>query len=497
MPPGRCRVADAAWTVRRGRCGAGVGPMRPSRRHHARAYIGAPRATGATTFGRHTGAEEGGNDGRSRGVVVRPARPARRDPYPTYERLRDEDPVHYVEQRGCWVLSRFADVAAATCDTETFSSALGLTFEEDEIAKLGLMPTLVMMDRPRHTLYRRLVNAMFTPRAVAEREGAVRGFARACIERIAEMGEADFVTEVASPVPSFVVAAYLGVPEQDRSAFGAWSSAIVQAAATGHVLSAGQALAELYGYFTELAAWKRDHPASDMISVLLDAEVDGRPVSVEEILGFCFVMIAGGNDTASGLLGGTAALLSEHRGQRLLLADDRGLLSGGVEELLRLLSPVQGLSRTTTTVVTVGPPEGRVPHPRRGQGAPAVRLGEPRPTPIRPRCRHARRHACGHPHDGVRLRSAPLPGGGRCPPRGPGGDRGALAGHARLRRRRVSGTLRPGAVHPPFRRASHPGHVLITPGSPGTLTSCPASIGTHAWAARHTGRGRWCGRRRG
>ena len=286
-----------------------------------------------------------------------------RDPYPTYERLRDEDPVHYVEQRGCWVLARFADVAAATCDTETFSSALGLTFEEDEIAKLGLMPTLVMMDRPRHTLYRRLVNAMFTPRAVAEREGAVRGFARACIERVAEMGEADFVAEVASPVPSFVVAAYLGVPEQDRSAFGAWSSAIVQAAATGHVLSAGQALAELYGYFTELAAWKRDHPATDMISVLLDAEVDGRPVSMEEILGFCFVMIAGGNDTASGLLGGTAALLSEHRDQRRLLADDPGLLSGAVEELLRLLSPVQGLSRTTTTAVSVGPPDGRVPIP--------------------------------------------------------------------------------------------------------------------------------------
>ncbi len=286
-----------------------------------------------------------------------------RDPYPTYERLRQEDPVHYVEERGFWVLSRFADVMAATCDTETFSSAHGLTFEEDEISKLGLMPTLVMMDRPRHTLYRRLVNSMFTPRAVAEREDAVRVFTRSRLEHIVEMGQADFVAEVASSLPSFVVADYLGVPEADRSAFGNWSSAIVQANASGNVLSAGQAVGELYEYFTGLAGLRKDRPAHDMISVLLDSEVDGRPVNIEEILGFCFVMIAGGNDTASGLIGGTAALLSEHPDQRRLLATDAKRVPGAVEELLRYLSPVQGLSRTSMTQVTVGPPERRVTIP--------------------------------------------------------------------------------------------------------------------------------------
>ncbi len=278
-----------------------------------------------------------------------------RDPYPTYERLREEDPVHFVEERGFWVLSRFADVMAATCDTETFSSAQGLTFEEDEITKLGLMPTLVMMDRPRHTLYRRLVNAMFTPRAVAERERAVRGFTRSRLEHVAEMGEADFVAEIASPLPSFVVADYLGVPESDRSTFGTWSSAIVQANASGNVLSAGEAVGELYGYFTKLAATRRGDPGTDMISVLLESEVDGRPVTIEEILGFCFVMIAGGNDTAAGLIGGTAALLSEHRDQRRMLISDPARVPDAVEELLRFLSPVQGLSRTTTTEVTIGP----------------------------------------------------------------------------------------------------------------------------------------------
>ena len=271
-----------------------------------------------------------------------------RDPYPLYRRLRDEDPVHYVEDRGFWALSRFEDVFAAVTDGATFSSASGLTFEEDEIAALGLAPTLVMMDRPRHTDYRRLVNRMFVPREVAALEPAVRAFARERITRIAEAGRADFVAELAGPLPSLVVATYLGVPESDRGAFGRWSSAIVQANASGSILGARQALVELYGYFTELLARRRAEPGDDMVSVLAAAELDGRPLSTEEVLGFCFVMIAGGNDTASGLLSGMAAALTDRPSERRRLLEDPGLVPGAVEELLRLVTPVQGLSRTTT-----------------------------------------------------------------------------------------------------------------------------------------------------
>lgn len=270
------------------------------------------------------------------------------DPYPLYCRLRDEDPVHFVDGRGFWVLSRFADVFEAVTDTTTFSSAQGLTFEEDEIAKLGLAPTLVMMDRPDHTAYRRLVNRLFTPRRVADLEPAVRSFARRAVERLAEGGGGDVVAELAGPLPGLVVAAYLGVPEADRGGFGAWSSAIVSANASGQLFSARHALAELYGYFTELLAERRRRPAADMLSVLATAELDGRRLETDEVLGFCFVMIAGGNDTASGLISGTAAALSEHGDQRRRLLDEPGLVPGAVDELLRWLTPVQGLSRTTT-----------------------------------------------------------------------------------------------------------------------------------------------------
>lgn len=277
-----------------------------------------------------------------------------RDPYPVYQRLRDEDPVHFVADRRFWVLSRFGDVFAAATDPVTFSSAQGLTFEQDEIAKLGLAPTLVMMDRPRHTDFRRLVNRLFTPRRVADLEPRVRKFARQRIRNLADAGGGDFVAEVAGPVPSLVVASYLGVPDSDRADFGRWSSAVVQANATGKVLEARQALTELYGYFSERIRRLRRDPGDDMVSVLADADIDGRALSEEEILGFCFVMIVGGNDTASGLLSGTATALTEHMAERRRILDDPALAAPAVEELLRWTSPVQGLSRTTTRSVDIG-----------------------------------------------------------------------------------------------------------------------------------------------
>ncbi len=277
----------------------------------------------------------------------------RRDPYPVYRRLRDEDPVH-LARRGFWVLSRFEDVFEAALDGAAFSSAQGLTFEDDEIVSLGLKPTLVMMDRPRHTTFRRLITRGFTPRKVAELEPGIRAFVHSRVAMMAEAGEADFVEVLAGPLPTFVVANYLGVPDSDRAQFDSWSSAIVQANASANLLGqAAGAVASLYSYFTELLDFRRKHPGDDMVSDLVTARVDGRPLHTDEILGYCFVMIAGGNDTASGLLGGAAVELTEHRSQRARLIDDPGLLRGAIEELLRLISPVQGLSRTATRPVTL------------------------------------------------------------------------------------------------------------------------------------------------
>lgn len=286
-------------------------------------------------------------------------------PWQMYARLRDEEPVHHVVPRGSaehdyYVLSRYDDVLAAAKDHETFSSASGLTTRYDEMEAIGLAdtPPLVMQDPPGHTQFRRLVSRGFTPRQVTALEPAVRVFARERLSRLREAGGGDIVAELFKPLPSMVVAHYLGVPEEDRRRFDAWTDAIVAAGSVDPVAAvsgAADATAELAGYFAELVERRRREPEDDTVSHLVRAGVgaDGDTTGLVAILGFAFTMVTGGNDTSTGLLGGAVQLLTERRDQRTVLIRDPSLLPDAVEELLRLTSPVQGLARTTSRDVEV------------------------------------------------------------------------------------------------------------------------------------------------
>lgn len=279
-----------------------------------------------------------------------------RDPWPMYAALRDGDPVHHVEDGDYWVLSRFPDVLAAAHDTSTFSSAQGLTFAYDDMARAGLREAapMVMLDPPDHTAFRRLVARGFTPRQVTALEPEVRAFVVARLERLREAGgEHDVVAELFKPLPSLVVAHYLGVPAADRHRFDGWTEAIVAANAAGDVLAAPQAVGDLFGYFSELIARRRVEPGEDTISQLVAMGADDPEVPLIRILGFAFTMVAGGNDTTTGLLGGAAELLTREPAQRRMLRDDPALIPDAVDELLRLTSPVQGLARTVTRDVTI------------------------------------------------------------------------------------------------------------------------------------------------
>ncbi len=268
-----------------------------------------------------------------------------------YAALRDADPVHHVEDGDYWVLSRYSDVQAAVLDTGLYSSAGGLTVRYDERAAAGLanVAPMVMLDPPGHTEFRELIGRGYTPRRVAAIEPQVRQFVRARLDAIAELGECDIVAELFRRVPGFVVAGYLGVPETDQARFDGWTQGIVQAGAGGNPRATA---AELFGYFTDLIKRRTAEPGDDTISDLVRL-MDGEPASTLRILGFAFTMIAGGNDTATGLLGGAAELLTTSPGQRRLLLDRPDLLPAAIEELLRLTSPVQCLARTLTRDATV------------------------------------------------------------------------------------------------------------------------------------------------
>lgn len=271
-----------------------------------------------------------------------------RDPFSSYAALRDDDPAHYADWGDFYVLTRFADVWAAAGDSATFSSAQGLTvsYGELEATGMGEAVPMVFLDPPEHTAFRRLVTKGLTPRKVAEIEPDIRRFVVERIEKAREMGEVDIVAELYKPLPSFVVAHYLGVPREDRSLFDRWTEAIVQAAAGGDPSAAGNPFAELLTYFGTLIERRRTQPGDDIVSDLV--QMGENNVSILRILGFAFTMVTGGNDTITGMLSGSSCLLTRHRDERSKLLENPGLIPNAIEELLRLTSPVQNLARTAT-----------------------------------------------------------------------------------------------------------------------------------------------------
>jgi cytochrome P450 len=293
------------------------------------------------------------------------------DPYPAFAWLREHDPVHHHpgDHRApeFWALSRFEHVWAAVRRPEVFSSASGLTFFDDEIGQLGIPPTIVMLDPPRQPRLRALIGRGFTPKRVLDLEGRIRDFVRA---RIAEMAArhadgavVDFHTEFASTVPTYVLAELFGVPEQDRALFAPWVHALTQlqndgfdaSALTGSHAPPGAlgAMAEMMTYFTAMIAARRSTPTDDLLGALVAAELDGERLGDWDILGFCFVVVAGGSDTTASLISHAVTLLDEAPEQRQLLLDDPDLIAGSLLEFLRLESSVQGLARTTLADVEV------------------------------------------------------------------------------------------------------------------------------------------------
>jgi cytochrome P450 len=298
------------------------------------------------------------------------------DPYPAFAWLREHDPVHHhpADDRApaFWALSRFEHVWDAVRRPDVFSSASGLTFFDDEIGRLGIPPTIVMLDPPRQTQLRALIGRGFTPRRVLALEDRIREFVRA---RLAEMaarhagGEiVDFHADFASTVPTYVLAELLGVPVEHRSRFTPWVHALTQLQndgfGTGGLTGVGSvaavtAMAEMMHYFSAAIAERRACPTDDLLGALVAAQLDdedGRTHHLTDwdILGFCFVVVAGGSDTTASLISHAVALLGDAPGQRRLLLDDPGLIPGALLEFLRLESSVQGLARTTLRDVEVG-----------------------------------------------------------------------------------------------------------------------------------------------
>jgi cytochrome P450 len=274
------------------------------------------------------------------------------DPYPTYKRLRDEAPAYYNAQLGFHALSRFHDVWNAIQEWDTFSSAEGVSLERGSGAR---PPMIIAMDPPRQQKLRRLVSKAFTPRRVAELEPTVRALTRKYLEPVISRGACDFVQDFAAKLPMDVISTMMGVAEGDQDMLREWADTLLhREEGRSEIPQAGlEASGKLARYFAEDLVRRRRQPGDDLISALLDAEVDGERLTDAEIVGFCFLLVIAGNETTTKMLGNAMVLLQRHPDQRAWLVANPGGLAGAVEEVVRYDNSTQMLARVLTRDVSL------------------------------------------------------------------------------------------------------------------------------------------------
>jgi cytochrome P450 len=222
----------------------------------------------------------------------------------------------------------------------------------------ALARSILHMDPPEHAVFRKLVNRQFTPRALSGLEESIRKSACRLLDAVDATAETDFVAELAAPFPLGVIAELLGIDEADREAFRRWSDAAIESPDLPPEETTA-ALGELSGFIIEHIGTKRARPGQDLVSLLVGSEVDGQPLSREELFMFLLTLLVAGNETTRTLLSGSAIVLAEHPEQRASLAGDPALLPGAVEECLRWVTPVHAFCRTATEDAVISGTEVR------------------------------------------------------------------------------------------------------------------------------------------
>lgn len=281
------------------------------------------------------------------------------NPYPVYSEMRDQTPtvMEFVpggivpgldEPIKAWALMRHEDVYNALRDHETFSSA------RNPFVEKGFFPQLVLImdDPPRHTRFRRLVNKAFTLKRVEALEPWIQSIANELLDEIGQ-GETDIVRSYTTPLPVKVIARLMGIPGDDYVTFKRWSDTFISSLISISLEERMRNTMEMVEYFGKMAAARRAQGAEDLITALVEAEIDGESLQDWEILGFCILLLIAGNETTTNLISNMLNLLIDRPELWRRLREDRSLVEPVIEETLRYESPVQQLLRMTTKEVTI------------------------------------------------------------------------------------------------------------------------------------------------
>jgi cytochrome P450 len=282
-------------------------------------------------------------------------------PHELFKRMRAECPVHwsqriteYPDEDGFWSLTTADDIHEVSHDWETYSSATGVTALTHAIMPVELVSAMFIgMDPPKHDRLKMLFQRGFTPKRIAEHEGAIRSITVDVMERLEGREECDLVTDVAQPVVSRVIHSFMGVPPEDDADWARLMNSIMGAGDPdvnpGGVESVMQKdVPELFERVGRLIAERRENPTDDLTSVLVHAEVDGERLEEHEIVMGFFLLVAAGNDSTRATYASGMRALMEHPDERRKLVDDPSLIPSAVEESLRMFPAFAHFRRTAT-----------------------------------------------------------------------------------------------------------------------------------------------------
>ena len=275
------------------------------------------------------------------------------DPFPHLARLRAEAPVAHHAPSGAWVLSRHADVTAASRDPATFCSGKGILLMEIG-AEYDSPPTMMHTDPPAHTRYRKLVQPAFSPSVMRALDAVIAERARVAVAALPAGEPVDVVAELAVPFPLRVISDLLGIAEDDWPRFYEWSEAAIPGATDWPQERIAELMGEMVTYLLSTAAARRADPQDDVISLLATVEVDGDTLDDTELAMFLVQLLVAGNETTRNALSGGLVAFAERPDQWARLRGDPALLGTAVDEVLRWTTPVVYFMRTTTREVTVG-----------------------------------------------------------------------------------------------------------------------------------------------
>ena len=294
------------------------------------------------------------------------------DREPLFAQLRAEEPISWHRppddilglevppDDGYWAIVRYDDVRAISRDPKRFQSGKGVLFGDAPPELLEATQSFLAMDAPRHTKLRGLVSSAFTPRQVKRIEDGIRASAAQIVAEAAEHGPGDFVDLVAKRLPLMTISDMIGVPEADRERVVDAADVLVTIADPDvygdrePVMVLGEAVWTLTQFATELAAHREQHPADDLMTALVQAEVDGERLTHAEISAFFVLLSVAGNDTTRHTTSHGLLALTRNPDQRALLTENlEERMPTAVEELVRWATPVMTFRRTATEDVTL------------------------------------------------------------------------------------------------------------------------------------------------